>query len=176
MYTQSTLSIKSLKFLDLEDTSPNQGMSSRPCLQGRMGNLNQPALDIFTINIKTYINVQLHILELAMCVEYLATYVKIVQIKLTTSKVHSHICEACCHQHFYLNLVQTPLNISSHIFTPNRPPVVTQQLTADYVISQHAWDEITTKLNEMAKENRLIKQAVCKTYNTATDVLGKAKN
>ena len=28
----------------------------------------------------------------------------------------------------------------------------------------------------MAKENRLIKQAVCKTYNTATGVLGRAKN
>ena len=51
-----------------------------------------------------------------------------------------------------------------------------QQLIADYVMGQHAWDEITTKLNEMAKENRLIKQAVCKTYNTATGVLGKAKN
>ena len=43
-------------------------------------------------------------------------------------------------------------------------------------MSQHAWDEITTKLNEMAKENRLIKQAVCNTYNTATGVLGKSKN
>ena len=51
-----------------------------------------------------------------------------------------------------------------------------QQLTADYVMSQHAWDEITTKLNEMAKENRLIEQAVHKTYNTATGVLGKSKN
>ena len=43
-------------------------------------------------------------------------------------------------------------------------------------MSQYAWDEITTKLNEIAEENRLIKQAVCKTYNTATDVLGKSKN
>ena len=37
------------------------------------------------------------------------------------------------------------------------------------------WDEIMTKLNEMAKENRLIKQAVHKTYNTATGVLWKGK-
>ena len=43
-------------------------------------------------------------------------------------------------------------------------------------MSQHAWDEITIKLNDMAKENRLIKQAVCKTYNTTTGVLGKSKN
>ena len=50
------------------------------------------------------------------------------------------------------------------------------QLTADSVMSQQAWDEITTNWNEMAEENRLIKQAVCKTYNTATDVLGKSKN
>ena len=51
-----------------------------------------------------------------------------------------------------------------------------QQLTADYGMSQHSWDEITTKLNEMAEENRLIKQAVHKTYNTAKGVLGKSKN
>ena len=31
-------------------------------------------------------------------------------------------------------------------------------------------------MNEMAKENRLFKQGVHKTYNTATGVLGKAKN
>ena len=75
----------------------------------------------------------------------------------------SHICEAYCQQHFHHCLVQTPPNINSQTFTPNRPPVLRQQLTADYLMSQHAWDEITTKLNEMAKENRLIKQAVCKT-------------
>ena len=51
--------------------------------------------------------------------------------------------------------LNTPPNISSHIFTPNKPPVLTQQLTADYVMSQYAWDEITTKLNEMAEKNRL---------------------
>ena len=39
-----------------------------------------------------------------------------------------------------------------------------QQLTADYVMSWHAWDEIMTNLNEMAKENRLIKQAVLQVY------------
>ena len=50
-----------------------------------------------------------------------------------------------------------------------------QKLTGDYVMSQHAWDEIMTKLNEMAEENGLIKQAVCKTYNTTTAVLGNTK-
>ena len=54
--------------------------------------------------------------------------------------------------------------------------MLSQQLTADYVMSQHAWDEITTKLNEIAKENRLITQAVHKTYNTTTDVYRKSKN
>ena len=43
-------------------------------------------------------------------------------------------------------------------------------------MSQYAWDEIITKLNKKAKENRLIKQALHKTYNTATHVLGKSKN
>ena len=70
----------------------------------------------------------------------------------------------------------TTQNISSNIFTPKRPPVLTQQLTADYIMSQHAWDKTTTKVNEMAKENKLNKEAVCKTYNTATGVLGRSKN
>ena len=54
--------------------------------------------------------------------------------------------------------------------------MLTQHLKANYVMNQHELDEITTKLNEMAKENRLIKQAFHKTYNTATGVLGKSKN
>ena len=58
-------------------------------------------------------------------------------------------------------------NIISHIFTPNKPPVLMQQLTVDHALNQKAWDEIAAKLNEMAKENRLIKEAVHKTYNTA---------
>ena len=33
-----------------------------------------------------------------------------------------------------------------------------------------------TKLNKIAKENRLIKQAVHKTYNTAAGILEKAKS
>ena len=68
----------------------------------------------------------------------------------------------------------TPLKYQ--LFTPNRPPVLTEQLTEDNVMNQHAWDDITTKLNEMAEENRLIKQAVCKTYNTTKSVHGKLKN
>ena len=32
--------------------------------------------------------------------------------------------------------LNTPPNISSHIFTPNKPQVLTQQLTAYYVLSQ----------------------------------------
>ena len=120
---------------------------------------------------------QLHILELAMCVEYLAIKVKIVQIELTTSKVHSHICKACHHQHFYLCLVQTHPHISLPIYSlQTYCSVLMQQLTVDYVMSQHASDEITTRLNEIAEENGLIKQKVHKIYNTATDVLGKAKN
>ena len=53
--------------------------------------------------------------------------------------------------------------------------MLTQQLTADYVLNQNAWDGIASKLNEMAKENRVIKQTVHKTYNTAMGMLGKVK-
>ena len=51
-----------------------------------------------------------------------------------------------------------------------------QQLTADYILSQNAWDDIATKLYQIAEENRLIKQAVHKIYNTSTGMLGKGKN
>ena len=139
-------------------TSPNHGMLTRPCLQVWMGNLIQPALDILIIN-KTCTNVQHHILDLALCAEYLATKVKIVTFMRPTINNSS------------LSLsLNIPPDISSNIFTPNKLPVLTQQLTTDYVLSQNAWDEITTKLNEMAKENQLIKQVVCKRYNTATGV------
>ena len=43
-------------------------------------------------------------------------------------------------------------------------------------MNQNAWNEIMTKLNKMAKENMLIKQAVHKTYNTVAGMLGKAKS
>ena len=84
--------------------------------------------------------------------------------------------EAYHHQQVHYHLVQILPNISCHKFTPNRTPVLTQQLTADDTLNQNAWDEIMTKLNEMAEENRLIKQAVHKTYNTAAGMLGKAKS
>ena len=71
--------------------------------------------------------------------------------------------------------LNTPLNISSHIFTANKPPVLMQQLTVDYILNQNALDDIITKLNKMAEEDRLIKQAVHKTYNTVAGMSGKAK-
>ena len=52
----------------------------------------------------------------------------------------------------------------------------TQQLTVDYILNHNSWDEIKTKLNEMAEENRLIKHEVHKTYNTVAGMLGKAKS
>ena len=93
-----------------------------------------------------------------LCVEYLATWVKIVSTGLIICKVHSHTYETNHHQQVQLPLsLYTPPNISSHIFTPNKPPMLTQQLIVDYILNQNAWNEIMTKLNKMAKENRLIK-------------------
>ena len=118
------------------------------------------------------------ILELAMCVEYLAT-----KVKKCPNQVNNQ-------ESAQLYLQSLPPTTFPPVLSPNThtqisvpiyslqtgPPVLMQQLTADYVMGQHPWDEINTKLNEMAKGNRLIKQAVYKTYNTATGVLGKAKN
>ena len=40
--------------------------------------------------------------------------------------------------------LNTPPNISSHIFTPNKPPVLMQQLIVDYVLNKTAQDEVAT--------------------------------
>ena len=103
--TKSILLIKFLTYLNLVGTSPNQGMSTRPCLQARMGNLTQPALDTLITYIKTCTNMQHHILELTLCgiFGHLGT---IVQIGFIISKMHSHIYEAY-HKHFHHCLVQT---------------------------------------------------------------------
>ena len=74
-------------------------------------------------------------------------------------------------------LINQSITISlntAHILTPNKPPVLMQQLTMDFILNQNAWDEIMTKLTKMAKENRLIMQAVCKTYNPVAGMLRKA--
>ena len=61
------------------DISRSSGHFSQPgnvnqaVPQVRMGSVIQPALNILITNIKTLINVQHHILEIAICVEYLAT-------------------------------------------------------------------------------------------------------
>ena len=73
IYTQFTLSTRFQTYLNQVGTSPKQGMSTRPCSQVRTDNLTQPALNTLIINIKTHTKVQHHILELAMCAEYLAT-------------------------------------------------------------------------------------------------------
>ena len=41
---------------------------------------------------------------------------------------------------------------------------LTQQLTKDYTLNPHVWNELADKMNEMAEENILIKQAVLSTY------------
>ena len=141
--------------------SLKQRISIRPYSQFRMENPTHPALNTLIINIKTVINEQHHILELATHVEYLVTCDTTVSISSTGLLPLS---------------LNTPSNISSHRSTPNKPLVLMQQLTADYVLNQNAWKEIAAKLNEMANENGLIKQGFHKTYNTVAGMLGMAKS
>ena len=49
-------------------------------------------------------------------------------------------------------------------FLPNSSPRLTEQLTIYYTLNPYVWNEITDKMNEMAEEDRLIKQAVLGTY------------
>ena len=77
---------------------------------------------------------------------------KNVKIGLIISNVQSYLWGLPSTTVPLLLTLNTHPNISSHVFTPNKPPVLIQKLTADYVLSQNAWDEITTKLNEMARD------------------------
>ena len=60
----------------------------------------------------------------------------------------------------YLNKPNTPPSVLPQAFLLDSSPRLIQQLTKDYTPNPHVWNEITDKMNEMAEENRLIKQVV----------------
>ena len=64
----------------------------------------------------------------------------------------------------YVNRPNTQPSVPPQDYLLNGSPGLTQQFTTDYTISPHVWNEIADKMNEMAEENRLIKQAVLSTY------------
>ena len=76
----------------------------------------------------------------------------------------------------YLNRPNTPLSIFPQAFLPNNSPRLTQQLMTDYTLNQHVWNEIAHKMNEMAEENRLIKQAVLGTYERMKGNYSRMRN
>ena len=47
---------------------------------------------------------------------------------------------------------------------PTWPPMLTQQITADFQLSQEAWNQLSSQMNEMAEINKLLKKAVKSTY------------
>ena len=63
----------------------------------------------------------------------------------------------------YPNRSNTQVPVIPQAFLPNSSPRLTQQLTTHCTISLHVWNEIADKMNEMAEENRHIKQAVLST-------------
>ena len=48
--------------------------------------------------------------------------------------------------------------------SPTIPPVLTQQITADFQLSQEAWKQLNSQINEMVETNKLFKKAVQGTY------------
>ena len=69
----------------------------------------------------------------------------------------------------YLTRPNTPPSVFPQAFLPNSSLRLTQQLTTDYTLNLHVWNEIAYKMNEMVEENRLIKQAVLGTYERMKD-------
>ena len=63
-----------------------------------------------------------------------------------------------------VNRPNTQPSVFTQAFLPNTSPRLTEQLMTDYTLNPYVWNEIADKMNEMAKENRLIKQSVLGTY------------
>ena len=68
------------------------------------------------------------------------------------------------------------MSVFPQAFLPNSSPRLTQQLTTDYTLNPHVWNEIADKMNEMAEENRLIKQAVLGTYERMKGKYSNSRN
>ena len=54
---------------------------------------------------------------------------------------------------------------------PVRLPVLTQQITVDFQLSQEAWNKLGRQMSEMAKTNKLLKRGVKNTYKKFTSIL-----
>ena len=62
--------------------------------------------------------------------------------------------------------IRYPTSIS-----PAKLPVLTQQITAGFQLSQEAWNKISSQMSEMAETNKLLKRAAKNTYKTFTSIL-----
>ena len=52
-----------------------------------------------------------------------------------------------------------PIRYPSSI-SPVRPPVLTQQITTDFQLSQEVWNKFSSQMTEMAETNKLLKKAL----------------
>ena len=60
----------------------------------------------------------------------------------------------------YLSRSNTPPLVFPSSFSSKQFSKLTQQLTTDFTLNPHVWNETAHKMNEMAEENRLINQAL----------------
>ena len=73
----------------------------------------------------------------------------------------------------YRNAHSTPLvsQIKYHtIIYSSKPPILTQQITTDLQLSQVAWNQLSSQMNEMVETNKLLKKAVQDSYIKLTNV------
>ena len=55
--------------------------------------------------------------------------------------------------------IKNPTAISS-----NKLLILTQEITADFQLSQEAWNQLSNRMNEMVETNKLLKKAVQGAY------------
>ena len=51
-----------------------------------------------------------------------------------------------------------------------RPPLLTQQITADFQLSQEAWNKLSSQMTEIVEANKLLKEAIKSTYKKVNSI------
>ena len=52
----------------------------------------------------------------------------------------------------------SPIKYPSTIL-PTKPPILTQQITADFQLSKEAWKQVSSQMNEMVETNKFLKSS-----------------
>ena len=79
------------------------------------------------------------------------------------TKLTDHLMQEQTMINAYKNIHNTlPVSLIKYPTTilPTKPPNLTQEITADFQLSQEAWKQLSSQMNEMVETNKLLKKVV----------------